>query len=177
MYAETTTLLSHLGRPLTPPSTLPPVAAPTISRPTTPSRQFEDDDDEEESSSTWSPKKREDMSKRLHSLVEELVRTERSYLSRIKALKSVSQSLPIGHYLWRVLKRRYANIQSYADPLRSFAKDKHTQIIPLYEAKNLFANIDQVVPASMSFLADLENMWDNGRGIDMVGDVCLKHVS
>jgi hypothetical protein len=37
----------------------------------------------------WTAEKREEMGKRLANLVEELVRTERSYLSRIKALKNV----------------------------------------------------------------------------------------
>lgn len=29
----------------------------------------------------------------------------------------------------------------------------------------------------MAFLADLEAMWDSGRGTDRVGDTCLRHVS
>jgi hypothetical protein len=66
--------------------------------------------------------------------------------------------------------------QCYADPLRAFAKDQNTQIIPLYEAKNLFANIDQIVPASHAFLADLEAMWASEQGEGTVGDVCLRHV-
>jgi hypothetical protein len=164
LMADTASLLSHLGRPLVPPSTLPSAAG--INRPVTPSREASDGEDEESSSRAWSPKKREDAARRLHSLVEELVRTERSYLLRIKALKAVGS-----HQTTQLTG------QAYADPLRSFAKDKHTQIIPLYEAKNLFANIDQVVPASMSFLADLEEIWLSGRGVDHVGDVCLKHVS
>lgn len=66
--------------------------------------------------------------------------------------------------------------QCYADPLRAFAKDQNTQIIPLYEAKNLFANIDLIVPASQAFLADLEAMWASEQGETTVGDVCLRHV-
>lgn len=107
-------------------------------------------DDEPQS---WSPKKKEDASKRLGSLFEELVRTERSYLSRIRTLKT-----------------------DYADPLREFSKDKSTQIIPAYEAKNLFANIDQVVVASAAFLVDLEQAWAAGYGPEVVGDICLRHV-
>jgi hypothetical protein len=72
--------------------------------------------------------------------------------------------------------RTLLTLQCYADPLRAFAKDKNTQIIPLYEAKNLFANIDLIVPASHAFLADLEVMWASEQGEATVGDVCLRHV-
>jgi hypothetical protein len=64
--------------------------------------------------------------------------------------------------------------QSYADPLRSFAKTKDTSIIDAYAAKTLFGNIDQLIPVSEAFLADLEIMLaGHGPG---VGDVAIKHV-
>lgn len=81
--------MSYLGRPLVPPSTLLSAAA-NINRPVTPSRELSGDENGGESSRAWSPKKREDAARQLNSLVEELVRTERSYLMRIRALKSVS---------------------------------------------------------------------------------------
>lgn len=41
----------------------------------------------------------------------------------------------------------------------------------------MFANIELIVPASMAFLSDLEVMMQSGHAEDLVGDVCLKHVS
>jgi RhoGEF domain len=83
------------------------------------------------------------------------VTTERSYVRRINTLK-----------------------QSYADPLRSFARTKDTAIIPPYEAKTLFGNIDALIPANEAFLVDLEKMISpNGhRLVGGIGDVALKHV-
>ncbi|KEP51744.1 RhoGEF gef2 protein [Rhizoctonia solani 123E] len=86
----------------------------------------------------------------LSEVITELVTTERSYLKRLYMLKS-----------------------SYADPLRSFAKTKETSIIDAYAAKTLFGNVDQLIPASEAFLADLEVMLaGHGPG---VGDVAIKH--
>lgn len=67
---------------------------------------------------------------------------------------------------------------SYADPLRSFARNKDTAIIPAYEANTLFGNIDALVPANEAFLADLERMIaPNGkRTVGGIGDVTRKHV-
>lgn len=69
-------------------------------RPTTPSRlsQPPDSDDERENTANtgpvwtavWTAVKRDEMKKKLTNVIEELVRTEKSYLSRIHALKSVS---------------------------------------------------------------------------------------
>ena len=50
-------------------------------------------------------------------------------------------------------------------------------IVPLYEAKALFANIDNIVLANTAFLADLEAMFLAGEGESRVGDVCVHHVS
>lgn len=133
---ETLDLVALIGEPIEPISCLP---APTAARPSTPPPE------------TSSPQKQDE--KRYASLVEELVKTEKSYLSRLRALKI-----------------------NYADPLREFAKDRNTQIIPLYEAKNLFSNIDQVVNASAAFLSDLEAMANAGE-IYSVADICLRHVS
>ena len=49
-------------------------------------------------------------------------------------------------------------------------------ILPLYEAKTLFANIDAIVPANTAFLFDLEQMARSGEGRPWIGDICLKHV-
>ena len=67
---------------------------------------------------------------------------------------------------------------SYADPLRTFARTKDTAIIPAYEAKTLFGNIDALIPANEAFLVDLEKMiGPNGhRLVGGIGDVALKHV-
>ncbi|WWC97695.1 hypothetical protein V866_004579 [Kwoniella sp. B9012] len=137
---ETANLLSYLGTPLKPLSLLPSPPSTTNGRPTTPSRLSvppdSDDDETMGKSPGWSGHKSGEMSNRLNNLIEELVRTERSYLSRIHALKT---------------------------------------LIPPYEAKAMFANIEAIVPASAAFLTDLDAMMQSGRAEDTVGDVCLKH--
>ncbi|KZT05600.1 RhoGEF-domain-containing protein [Laetiporus sulphureus 93-53] len=86
----------------------------------------------------------------LADIVKELLTTERSYVNRLKMLKD-----------------------DYADPLRSFARSKDTAVLPLYEAKTLFGNIDHLLPVNQAFLEDLEKMGrEGGPG---VGDVALKH--
>ncbi|CCL98268.1 uncharacterized protein FIBRA_00262 [Fibroporia radiculosa] len=83
-------------------------------------------------------------------ILNELVATERSYVNRLKTLKN-----------------------DYADPLRMFARSKDTAILPPYEAKTLFGNIDNLLPVNEAFLGDLEKMsLPGGPG---VGDVALKH--
>ncbi len=90
----------------------------------------------------------------LTSVINELVSTERSYVQRIRTLKN-----------------------DYADPLRKFSRSKETAIIPSYEAKTLFGNIDNLVPVNEAFLADLDAMMaSNGEGpVGGIGDICLKH--
>lgn len=65
----------------------------------------------------------------------------------------------------------------YADPLRSFARSKDTAIIPAYEAKTLFGNIDNLLPVNEAFLMDLEKMQapNGSRTVGGVGDVALRH--
>jgi hypothetical protein len=92
--AETSALLAQFGSPLSPLSTLPAPLA-TTSNPTTPSRSRSaaaDDDERNVAHAAWAPSKREEMAKRLSNLIEELVRTERSYLQRITVLKQVSEA-------------------------------------------------------------------------------------
>lgn len=89
----------------------------------------------------------------LSDIINELVSTERSYVKRLRTLKA-----------------------DYADPLRAFSRSKETAIIPPYEAKTLFGNIDQLLPVNEAFLADLEKMISpDGHEIGGVGDVALKH--
>lgn len=92
----------------------------------------------------------------LADLVNELVTTERNYVQRLRLLKEL-----------------------YADPLRQYARSKDTAIIPAYEAKVLFGNIDQIVPSNEAFLRDLEQMMtpSGPRTIGGVGDVALHHFS
>jgi hypothetical protein len=45
-------------------------------------------------------------------------------------------------------------------------------IVPVYEAKTLFANIDQIVTTAFTFMMDLDRATP-----DTVAEVCLKHVS
>lgn len=65
----------------------------------------------------------------------------------------------------------------YADPLRHFAKDKSTSLLPSREARILFGNIDNLLPVNEAFLADLEIMMnsDGLKTVGGVGDVALRH--
>ncbi|EIW66895.1 hypothetical protein M231_05581 [Tremella mesenterica] len=122
---DTTHLLEELGSPLAP-----------VSSDNTPPRV--------DVGSEYSPTSQG----RLAGLLEELVRTEKSYLQRIKALRD-----------------------RYAIPLRLFAKNAAEMIIPLYEIKSLFSNIELVVSASETFLSDLEEATPED-----VGSICLRHL-
>ena len=68
----------------------------------------------------------------LVDVTKELLTTERSYIQKLRILKT-----------------------EYADPLRNFAKNKHTAIIAPYHARTLFCNVDQLLPVNEAFLADL----------------------
>lgn len=85
----------------------------------------------------------------LRDVITELVTTEASYVRRLQILKN-----------------------DYADPLRTFARSRDTAIIPVYEAMTIFGNIDKLLPVNEAFLADLQNLPPDGKGI---GDVALKH--
>jgi hypothetical protein len=119
----------------------------------------------------WSKEKQEEMATRLGNLIEELVRTERSYLMRIQALKKVRHA-----EMLEEAGQRGVDVQNYADPLRNFARQEFSKIIPMYEAKTLFTNIDAIVPSAAAFLQDLEKMHEEGSGPSTIGDVCLRHV-
>ncbi|KAG2349061.1 hypothetical protein BDR05DRAFT_956431 [Suillus weaverae] len=90
----------------------------------------------------------------LTDVVNELVNTERSYVKRLRILKN-----------------------DYADPLRQFSRNKNTAILPSYEAKTLFGNIDNFLPVNEAFLLDLEKMVapDGPETVGGVGDVALRH--
>lgn len=83
----------------------------------------------------------------LADIINEFIATERSYVNRLRTLQ-----------------------KCYADPLRNFARKKDTAILPPYEAKTLFGNIDAIIPVNEAFLADLE-----AAGPSHIGDVCLRH--
>lgn len=80
---ETRALLSQLGQPVERPTALPRPPQPQAS--TNLGRSPSDPEDVAGSSAS----KQEEMEKRQRALLEEFVRTERSYVSRIKALKTV----------------------------------------------------------------------------------------
>ncbi|KAJ6490422.1 hypothetical protein C8R47DRAFT_1185606 [Mycena vitilis] len=90
----------------------------------------------------------------LTSTINELVDTERTYVKRLRSLKN-----------------------DYADPLRNFARSKNTAIIPAYEAKTLFGNVDNLLPVNEAFLTDLEKMMapNGAKVVGGVGDVALRH--
>ncbi|CDZ96192.1 Dbl homology (DH) domain [Phaffia rhodozyma] len=99
---------------------------------------------------------------KLPPLLSELLSTEQTYVRRLRALK-----------------------QTYADPLRLFSKDPSTAIIPVYNANQLFGNIDVIIKVNEAFLADLETVIGQGQHsteykVDTedewgIGDVALKH--
>lgn len=91
----------------------------------------------------------------LQDVINEFVSTEQSYVKRLRILKV-----------------------DYADPLRTFSRSKSTAIIPPYEAKTLFGNIDQLLPVNEAFLVDLERMMqpDGPQTVGGIGDVALKHL-
>ena len=62
--------------------------------------------------------------------------------------------------------------------MRTFARTKDTAILPPYEAKTLFGNIDNILAMNQAFLHDLEHMGaPNGhKVVGGIGDVALKHV-
>ena len=90
----------------------------------------------------------------LTDVINELVSTERSYVRRLRILK-----------------------HDYADPLRKFSRNKDTAILPPYEAKILFGNVDNLLPVNEAFLADLEKMMgsNEARSLSGIGDVALRH--
>jgi hypothetical protein len=90
----------------------------------------------------------------LTDITNELVATERSYVRRLRILK-----------------------HDYADPLRKFSRHKDTAILPPYEAKILFGNVDNLLPVNEAFLADLEKMMapNAAKTVGGIGDVALRH--
>ncbi|TCD67500.1 hypothetical protein EIP91_012305 [Steccherinum ochraceum] len=90
----------------------------------------------------------------LQDVINEFVSTEQSYVKRLRILKT-----------------------DYADPLRTFSRSKNTAILPPYEAKTLFGNIDQLLPVNEAFMYDLERMMqpDGPQTVGGIGDVALKH--
>lgn len=80
---ETTALLSHLGNAVAPQSAL----RNSQNTPTTPSRRSENGS---AAASKWSVEKSSEMQQRLSAILDEFIKTERSYVARIKALKTVS---------------------------------------------------------------------------------------
>ena len=74
------------------------------------------------------------------------------------------------------VQRLHITKDSYADPLRAYARSKDTAIIPAYEAKILFGNIDQLVLVNEAFLQDLEAVLaGTSTSFAGIGDVALHH--
>ncbi|KAF8917932.1 hypothetical protein CPB85DRAFT_1284072 [Mucidula mucida] len=90
----------------------------------------------------------------LTSVINELVATERSYVKRLQILKN-----------------------DYADPLRNFSRSRSTAILPSYEAKTMFGNVDNLLPVNEAFLTDLEKMMapNGAKTVGGIGDVALRH--
>lgn len=68
----------------------------------------------------------------------------------------------------------------YANPLRDFARNRDTEIVPLFDAKLMFGNIEAILPANEAFLHDLKESLHpvNGyRAPEHWANVTLRHVS
>ncbi|EKD04114.1 hypothetical protein A1Q2_01589 [Trichosporon asahii var. asahii CBS 8904] len=144
---HTNAMLSQLGQPLERPNCLPRAAE--LPQP----QNSYADDIMAMSAAGWTASKQEEMDRRLQSLMEELVRTENSYVSRVLALQ-----------------------KNYSKPLMNFSRDSQTRIIKTYEVRRLFSNVDAVVPAALAFQEDLQKMWAGGRAAEIIGDLCLDHL-
>lgn len=59
-----------------------------------------------------------------------------------------------------------------------FARTKDTALLPPYEAKTLFGNIDSILAVNEAFLHDLEQVVTSKgcNSVGGIGDVALKHV-
>lgn len=74
--------------------------------------------------------------------------------------------------------RCFADLQHYAVPLRQFAQDKDTEIIPAHEAEQMFINLNDIVTANKMLLCELEGLNDQGiAGVAAhIGDVLAETV-
>lgn len=114
--------------------------------------------------------------RKLEPLVTELLTTERTYVRRLRALKTVRppcRRLYVKSGQSADPACRYFG-QTYADPLRIFAKDPSMAIIPSYNATALFGNLDVLLAVNEAFLADLERIGAGGGPLG-IGDVALRH--
>lgn len=85
----------------------------------------------------------------------ELLATEKSYVTRIEAL-----------------------LNDYAIPLQNLAKRKDTEIIPPFEAQHIFGNISELVATNKMMLCELEALSDQNYGYVManIGDVMYQNL-
>lgn len=71
-------------------------------------------------------------------------------------------------------------IQLYAQPLRQFAQRKEEEIIPPFEARQIFGNIEIILPANQAYLKDLQTSLGDlpsGSRREHWASVTLRHVS
>lgn len=70
--------------------------------------------------------------------------------------------------------------QLYAHPLRDFTRRKDTEIINAFEAKQIFGNIEAILPANEALLADLrQSLYGDheGKTFEHWASVMVRHVS
>lgn len=70
--------------------------------------------------------------------------------------------------------------QLYAHPLRDFTRRKDTEIINAFEAKQIFGNIEAILPANEALLVDLRaSLYGNheGKTFEHWASVMVRHVS
>ncbi|RUS26597.1 Dbl homology domain-containing protein, partial [Jimgerdemannia flammicorona] len=70
------------------------------------------------------------------------------------------------------------NLQVFARPLRSFARDKSQAILDNYQAKKIFVNVEELLAANHAFIVELNKSTAVVEGGERpnFGDVCAKHV-
>ena len=69
-----------------------------------------------------------------------------------------------------------STLQLYALPLRSYAQNRLEEIIPAFEARQIFGNIEMILPANQAFLKDLQVSLGGTAGKEHWASVTLRHV-
>jgi hypothetical protein len=80
--------------------------------------------------------------------------------------------VPLLHWFIRI--KLNSITQSYAKPLKAFARRKETAIISIFEANSIFGNVERLHTLNAQFLADWEKATTMKR-LDW-GKVIMEHV-
>jgi hypothetical protein len=109
---------------------------------------------------------------KLQNLLRELFDTEKSYVRRLDILQNVCA---LCDKLARSVKSKLcSSFQSYAKPLKAYARRKETAIISIFEANSIFGNVERLHALNAQFLADWEKATTMKR--QDWGRVIMEHV-